>query len=88
MSEHAGEPIRGLPGHLPAGEHILWQGSPDWRTLSRSALKAHWVAVYFGGLAVWNVASQSSAARPAASSGSDGRRRPAQISASASRALS
>ncbi|MDP3406472.1 MAG: photosynthetic complex putative assembly protein PuhB [Brevundimonas sp.] len=58
MSEHAGEPIRGLPGHLPAGEHILWQGAPDWRTLSRSALKAHWVAVYFGGLAVWNVGSQ------------------------------
>ncbi|WP_396594064.1 photosynthetic complex putative assembly protein PuhB [Brevundimonas sp. R86498] len=58
MSEHAGEPIRGLPGHLPAGEHILWQGAPDWRTLSRSALKAHWVAVYFGGQAVWNVGSQ------------------------------
>lgn len=58
MSEHAGEPIRGLPGHLPAGEHILWQGAPDWRTLSRSVLKAHWVAVYFGGLAVWNVGSQ------------------------------
>lgn len=66
MSEHAGEPIRGLPGHLPAGEHILWQGSPDWRTLSRSALKAHWVAVYFGGLAVWNVGSQMASGAPLA----------------------
>lgn len=58
MSEHEGEPIRGLPGHLPAGEHILWQGSPDWRTLSRSALKAHWIAGYFGVLAVWNVGNE------------------------------
>jgi len=57
-NEHAGEPIRGLPGQLPAGEHILWQGAPDWRTLARSALKAHWVAAYFGGLAVWNIGSQ------------------------------
>ena len=58
MSEHAGEPVRGLPGHLPAGEHILWQGSPDWRTLSRSALKADWVAGYFGALAIWNVGNE------------------------------
>ncbi len=55
--EHEGEPIRGLPGHLPAGEHILWQGAPDWRTLARTALKAHWVAIYFGGLAAWGVGS-------------------------------
>lgn len=58
MSEHANEPVRGLPGQLPAGEHILWQGSPDWRTLSRSALKAHWIAGYFGLLAVWNVGNE------------------------------
>jgi hypothetical protein len=58
VSEHAGEPVRGLPGHLPAGEHILWQGSPDWRTLSRSALKADWVAGYFGALAIWNVGNE------------------------------
>jgi hypothetical protein len=64
VSEHAGEPVRGLPGHLPAGEHILWQGSPDWRVLSRSALKAHWIAVYFGGLAVWNVGSQMASGSP------------------------
>lgn len=52
--EHDGEPIRGLPGHLPAGEHILWQGAPDWRILARSALHAHWVAIYFAALAVWS----------------------------------
>jgi len=53
--EHEGEPVRGLPGHLPAGEHILWQGAPDWRTLARTALHTHLVAGYFGLLAAWNV---------------------------------
>ena len=52
--EHEGEPVRGLPGHLPEGEHILWQGGPDWKTLSRTAMRAHWVAIYFGVLAAWN----------------------------------
>ncbi len=63
-NEHAGEPIRGLPGHLPAGEHILWQGSPDWRTLARTAMKAHWVALYFGGLTTWNLVNGLIMARP------------------------
>lgn len=29
-----GEPVRGLPGPLPAGEAVLWQGAPDWRALA------------------------------------------------------
>lgn len=53
--EHDGEPVRGLPGHLPEGEHILWQGEPDWRVLSRTAMRAHWVAIYFAVLAAWNL---------------------------------
>jgi len=53
--EHEGEPVRGLPGRLPEGEHILWQGEPDWRVLARTAMRAHWVAVYFGILALWNL---------------------------------
>ena len=48
MTEHEIEPIRGLPGLLPAGERILWQGSPDARTLARSAFHARSVAIYFG----------------------------------------
>jgi hypothetical protein len=63
-NEHDGEPIRGLPGYLPAGEHILWQGSPDWRTLARSAMKAHWVALYFGGLVTWNLVNGLATSRP------------------------
>ncbi len=47
------EPIRGLPEALPAGEHILWQGSPVAAKLAREALAIRWVAGYFGLLAIW-----------------------------------
>ena len=52
MREHDDEPVRGLPGHLPEGEHIVWQGSPDWRVLARTALHARAVAFYFAALIV------------------------------------
>jgi len=57
MSEHDNEPIRGLPGYLPEGEHILWQGAPDWRVLARTALHVRWVGGYFVALAAWALAS-------------------------------
>ena len=63
--EHDAEPIRGLPGPLPAGETIVWQGAPDWRVLARTALKAHWVAGYFGALAVWTIGSHAAEGMPA-----------------------
>jgi hypothetical protein len=44
---YANEPIRGLPGHLPAGEHIVWQGSPNWKRLALTAFHVRGVAVYF-----------------------------------------
>jgi hypothetical protein len=47
MSEYEHEPIRGLPGDLPAGERILWQGAPDWRAFARSALHTRWIGLYF-----------------------------------------
>lgn len=65
-NEHAGEPVRGLPGELPAGEHILWQGAPDWRTLARTALHTHLVGGYFGILAVWNIGNGLSTGAPLA----------------------
>ena len=49
MSEHDFEPIRGLPGPLPEGETILWQGAPDWRVLAVQAFHVRAVAIYFGG---------------------------------------
>lgn len=53
------EPIRGLPEALPEGEHILWQGAPDWRRLAREALGVRWVFAYFALLAFWRVGVSS-----------------------------
>lgn len=46
-TEYEIEPIRGLPGELPAGEQILWQGAPDRATLAQAAFHTRHVAVYF-----------------------------------------
>jgi Bacterial PH domain len=46
--EHEFEPQLGLPEPLPADERILWQGSPDWRVLARTAFHVRKLAVYFG----------------------------------------
>lgn len=56
MSDHddfAIEPVPGLPEAPPKGEELLWQGRPDTWALAREALGLHWIAVYFGTLAVW-----------------------------------
>jgi len=45
---YANEPVRGLPGHLPPGEHIVWQGAPDWKRLALTAFHVRGVAIYFG----------------------------------------
>ncbi len=42
---------RGLPGRLPAGETLLWQGAPAWRVLARTALHTRGLAIYFAALA-------------------------------------
>lgn len=54
MSEYESEPVRGLPGHLPPGEHMIWQGSPAWRPLARRAFHTHLIAGYFAALIVWS----------------------------------
>ena len=51
MTEYENEPIRGLPGVLPAGEQILWQGAPAWRVLARTAFHTRLVMGYFVALA-------------------------------------
>jgi hypothetical protein len=45
--EHEFEPQRGLPELLPAGETLLWQGSPDWRALARRAFHLRKLVLYF-----------------------------------------
>ncbi|MGP1353172.1 MAG: photosynthetic complex putative assembly protein PuhB [Parasphingopyxis sp.] len=59
MSEYDHEPIRGLPGHLPEGEEILWQGAPEWRTFARTAFHTRLIGVYFVLLVALAVASGS-----------------------------
>ncbi|WP_421854993.1 photosynthetic complex putative assembly protein PuhB [Novosphingobium sp.] len=57
MREHDIEPIRGLPGDLPPGEAILWQGTPDAWVFARSALGARWIGGYFALLVGWALVS-------------------------------
>lgn len=47
------EPVRGLPGDLPQGERILWQGSPDALRIAIHAYHIRTVAIYFALLAGW-----------------------------------
>ena len=47
MTEYDNEPTPGLPGHLPPGERIVWQGSPDWKALARTAFHTRAIAIYF-----------------------------------------
>lgn len=53
MREHDIEPIRGLPGDMPPGEAILWQGAPDARVFASSALGVRWIGGYFAVLVAW-----------------------------------
>jgi hypothetical protein len=41
------DPVRGLPEVLPAGERMLWQGSPRWQDMALHAFHGRKVAVYF-----------------------------------------
>lgn len=57
MIEYENEPIPGLPGIPPPGERILWQGSPDWQVLARTAFHTWIVTGYFAVLAGWATAA-------------------------------
>ena len=55
--EHEFEAAHGLPEPLPAGERILWQGAPDWRTLAVQAMRVRTLAIYFALMLLWRVSS-------------------------------
>jgi hypothetical protein len=65
--DFAFEPQRGLPAALPAGEKLLWQGSPDWSSLAVHAYHVRKVALYFVLLVLWRVANGISAGHGAGS---------------------
>ena len=45
--EHEFEAVHGLPAALPAGEHIIWQGSPDVASFARNAFHIRALTGYF-----------------------------------------
>jgi hypothetical protein len=49
--EHEFEAAPGLPEKLPAGERILWQGAPEWRSLGVSTFGLRTIAMYL--LVMW-----------------------------------
>lgn len=52
LLEHETEDIPGIPGRLPEGERLLWQGRPSWWPLALRAYRVRAVAIYFAILAV------------------------------------
>jgi hypothetical protein len=57
MMEHDVEPVRGLPERLPAGERMLWQGSPSFAALATQVFHMRAVAAYFAALLAWSAIS-------------------------------
>lgn len=55
MSARVRQGIAGLPGPLPEGETLLWQGIPQWWPLARQAFHVRKVAAYFAILVVWTI---------------------------------
>lgn len=55
MPEHENEPVPGLPERLPAGEGILWQGSPAWWPFARRAMHLKGLGFYFLVLVAWHL---------------------------------
>ena len=49
MSEKPGS----LPGDLPMGEKLLWQGSPNWRSMALHAMHVRGIAIYFAIILAW-----------------------------------
>ena len=54
MREHESEPVWGLPGRPPAGEQLIWQGAPDWRSLARHGFYHRTLSVYLSVLVAWS----------------------------------
>lgn len=67
--DFAFEPRRGLPGVLPPGERLLWQGTPNWRGLAVRSYHVRKIAGYFSLLILWRVATGLAASQSVTSLG-------------------
>ena len=52
VHEHEFEAAHGLPEPLPAGEHILWQGSPGFAAMAMRCFHVRTVAYYFAAILI------------------------------------
>jgi hypothetical protein len=64
QEEYNSEPVPGLPGYLPEGEQMLWQGAPDWRSLAWRAYHLGHVCFYFVMLLAWSTVSDAMDHKP------------------------
>ena len=55
MSEFDFEPIPGLPAELPANEHLLWQGKPEWHAVARKVFHIRAIGAYCGAMVLWRI---------------------------------
>ena len=62
--EHEFEAEFGLPEKLPKGERILWQGSPDTKTVLSKVFHIKLLALYFGLLLAYRLVSGFSDGEP------------------------
>jgi hypothetical protein len=46
-----------LPADFQPGERVLWHGRPQWTSMARRAFRVDLIAIYFGLMTVWNIAS-------------------------------
>ena len=53
--EHEFEPELGLPEKLPAGERILWQGSPDVKAMLLRVFHLKGLLIYFGLILLYSI---------------------------------
>ena len=64
-SEFEFEPIPGLPAVLPAGETLLWQGSPGWAVTARRVFRVRGLGYYFVAIVAWRAVAGWFAGQPA-----------------------
>lgn len=53
MTEIRSEDLKPLPGPLPEGEHVLWQGSPQWQPMGRRVFHTYKISIYFAVIIAW-----------------------------------
>jgi hypothetical protein len=60
------EETPGLPGKLPVGEKMLWQGRPCWKLLALRAFHIRGIALYFAVIVAWCAVSSLRGGTPLA----------------------